>query len=68
MQKYNLFITRYLEYIVKTVLHTHMLAIANPTAPVSINALERSFYALDNINYRCSPPKHLSEHTFKSLK
>ena len=45
-----------------------MLAIANPTAPVSINALERSFYALDNINYRCSPPKHLSEHTFKSLK
>jgi len=33
-----------------------------------MKAFDNSFVALDKMNFSFSPPKHLSGHTFKSLK
>jgi hypothetical protein len=45
-----------------------MYAIIMKTVPVSMNEFDNSFRAPDKMNYKLSPPKHFSEHTFKSLK
>ena len=39
-----------------------------PTVAVSMNAFDNSCLPPDKMNSRFSPPKHLSGHTFKSLK
>jgi hypothetical protein len=33
-----------------------------------MKAFDNNFVALDKTNFKLSPPKHLSGHTFKSLK
>jgi hypothetical protein len=48
--------------------NSHIDAIVIPTAAVSMKAFDNSFVALDKMNFSFSPPKHLSGHTFKSLK
>ena len=66
--KINLFVKRHLESFVIIAQNSHMKAVVIPTAAVSMKALDNSFLALDKTNCSFSPPKHLSGHTFKSLK
>jgi hypothetical protein len=45
-----------------------MYVIIMPTEADSMNAFDNSFFAADKTKSSFSPPMHLSEHTFKSLK